>query len=141
MRKTGLLLIWLALSLSLVQQTASAQSTEFTYQGRLLFGGEPANGSHDFEFRLFSDAEGSAQVGTAVTLMAVNVVNGVFSVRLDFGNQFPGTQRYLEIRVRQAGQEFYAVLTPRQAITSAPYAIKSLNAVTADNATTLGGLG
>ena len=28
----------------------AAQSTEFTYQGRLLFGDVPANGSYDFEF-------------------------------------------------------------------------------------------
>ena len=141
MRKTGLLLIWLALSLSLVQQTASAQSTEFTYQGRLLFGGAPANGSHDFEFRLFSDPDGNAQVGLAIPLTAVNVVNGVFSVRLDFGNQFPGAHRYLEIRVRQAGQEFYAVLAPRQAITSAPYAVKSLTAESATNSTNAAQLG
>ncbi len=126
--------------------TARAQPTEFTYQGRLLFGGVPANGSHDFEFRLFRDFEGSQQVGTVISLNGVNVDNGVFSVRLDFGNQFPGANRFLEIRVRQTGQEFFTVLTPLQAITSAPYAIKSINAenavnaITANNAGRLGGL-
>lgn len=115
-------------------QTVSAQSTEFTYQGRLLSGGIPANGSHDFEFRLFRDSNGNQQVGTPRTLTDVNVNNGVFSVRLDFGDEFPGENRYLEIRVRQAGQQFFTVLAPLQAITSAPYAIKSLNAENANNA-------
>jgi hypothetical protein len=105
-----------------------------------LFGGVPANGNHDFEFRLFSDPDGSAQVGPVVPLTLVNVNNGVFSVRLDFGNQFPGANRYLEIRVRQTGEEFYTVLAPRQAITSSPYAVKSLNAENAVNATQLGGI-
>jgi hypothetical protein len=126
--------------LALFSQPVSAQSTEFTYQGRLLFGGVPANGNHDFEFRLFSDPDGSAQVGPVIPLALVNVNNGVFSVRLDFGNQFPGANRYLEIRVKQTGQEFYTVLAPRQAITSSPYAVKSLNAENAVNATQLGGV-
>lgn len=73
----------------LAANTSWAQSTEFTYQGRLLSGGVPANGNHDFEFRLFSDPEGNQQVGTVRTLTDVNVNNGVFSVRLDFGDQFP----------------------------------------------------
>jgi hypothetical protein len=124
----------------LAAHTALAQSTEFTYQGRLLFGGMPANGNHDFEFRLFSDADGNSQVGVAIPLTAVNVNNGVFSVRLDFGNQFPGANRYLEIRVKQSGAEFYTILTPRQAITSSPYAVKSLNAENATNAGQLGGV-
>ena len=126
--------------LALFSQPVSAQSTEFTYQGRLLFGGVPANGNHDFEFRLFSDPDGSAQVGPVIPLTLVNVNNGVFSVRLDFGNQFPGANRYLEIRVKQTGQEFYTVLAPRQAITSSPYAVKSLNAENAVNAAQLGGI-
>ena len=117
--------------------TAFAQSTEITYQGRLLNGTSPANGSHDFEFSLFDAITGGGQIGSAVSLTAVNVNNGVFSVRIDFGNQFPGANRYLEIRVKEAGGSEFTTLTPRQAISSAPYAIKSLNsenAVTANSA-------
>ena len=33
---------------------AFAQTTEFTYQGRLVDGSLPANTPHDFEFRLFT---------------------------------------------------------------------------------------
>src|SRR5215467_2472299 len=116
-------------------QQVSAQTTEFTYQGRLLFGGVPANGSFDFEFRLFDDVAAGTQQGSTQSLTAVNVANGVFSVRLDFGNQFPGAPRFLDINVRQAGDPSFTPLSPRQSITSAPYAIKSLTADTATNAT------
>src|SRR5215475_16002569 len=66
-----------------------AQSTAFTYQGRLDDGGNPANGSYDLTFALCSAASGPTQLG-AVTNTAVAVSNGLFTVTLDFGNQFPG---------------------------------------------------
>ena len=124
----------------LMATPAAAQGTEFTYQGRLLSGDEPANGSHDFEFILWDAETGGNQIGTTVTLTSVNVQNGVFSVRIDFGNQFPGANRFLEIKVRQSGSgAAFTTLSPRQAISSAPYAIKSINAENAANATLLGG--
>src|SRR5215813_13573220 len=122
MKSVGFLLTLFVLTLFCAQQTP-AQTTEFTYQGRLLFGGIPANGNFDFEFRLFDDASVGSQLGSTISLTAVTVNNGVFSVRLDFGSQFPGAPRFLEIRVRQAGDQFFTVLSPRQAITSGPYAI------------------
>ena len=131
------LIAGLIVVLSLFCQAAFAQSTEITYQGRLLNGTSPANGSHDFEFSLFDAITGGGQIGSAVSLTAVNVNNGVFSVRIDFGNQFPGANRYLEIRVKESSGTEFTTLTPRQAISSAPYAIKSLNAenaVTANSA-------
>jgi hypothetical protein len=123
--------------------SAAAQATEFTYQGRLLFGDVPANGSYDFEFALFDADTSGTQLGSTFPLSAVNVNNGVFSVRIDFGNQFPGASRFLEIHVRQTGTTTFAVLAPRQAISSSPYAIKSLiadSASTATNASLLGGV-
>ena len=143
MKRANLLLITL---LIIFASTASleAQSTEFTYQGRLLFGSGPANGMHDFEFVLWDALAGGIQVGPTVNLTDVNVNNGVFSVRIDFGDQFPGASRFLEIKVRQSGTgATFSPLLPRQAISSAPYAIKSLNAAsseTATNAEQLGGL-
>ncbi|HEV8368286.1 MAG TPA: tail fiber domain-containing protein [Pyrinomonadaceae bacterium] len=137
------LLFLACLIVLLLPAIAFGQTTEFTYQGRLLSGGLPANGSHDFQFRLFDDPTGDTQVGPSITLTAVNVNNGVFSVRLDFGNQFPGANRFLEIRVKPSTDEFYTVLSPRQAITSSPYAIKSLsanNATASNDASRLGGV-
>ena len=140
---------FLALCLVVLWLTAivAAQSTEFTYQGRLLSGDVPANGNHDFEFTLWDAETSGNQIGSTVTLTAVNVNNGVFSVRIDFGNQFPGANRFLEIKVRQSGSgATFTTLTPRQAVSSSPYAIKSINAEnassanTAVNASQLGGI-
>jgi len=51
MRRTLISMLLTLVVLSLVT-IVKAQSTEFTYQGRLLFGDVPANGSYDFEFAL-----------------------------------------------------------------------------------------
>jgi hypothetical protein len=120
---------------------AQAQTTAFTYQGSLQNGGTPANGSYDFEFALFSAVSGGGQLGTTQTLSAVAVANGIFTVTLNFGEQFPGANRFLEVRVRTAGGGAFTPLTPRQQINSGPYAVRSLSALNAANAFTLEGLG
>ena len=116
--------------------TASAQTTAFIYQGSLNSGGVVANGSHDFEFALFDAVSGGAQLGSTITQNSVAVTNGSISVSVDFGNQFPGASRFLEIRVRPSGGGAFTTLTPRQQITSTPYSVKSLNSDTATTATT-----
>jgi hypothetical protein len=80
MRKRLLHIALLAVFVALFSQSTFAQSTEFTYQGRLLSGVLPANRTHDFEFRLFRDSNGNEHVGTPRALTDVNVNNGVFSV-------------------------------------------------------------
>lgn len=116
---------------------APAQSTEFVFQGSLQSAGVPANGLHDFEFLLFDSLSGGTQIGATLIRNGVTVSNGLFSVSLDFGHQFPGADRFLEIRVRIAGKPGMTILSPRQSITSTPYSIRSLaaeNAVNAANA-------
>ena len=81
----------------------------------------------------------------------MTVANGVFAVQLDFGAAaFSGADRFIEIGVRAAGSgEAYTVLSPRQQLTSAVYAIRAgsttsadtaNSAATATNATQLGGV-
>src|SRR5450755_966192 len=115
------LLIMLALLASLRQTTA--QGTAFTYQGRLNDGANPANGSYDLTFALFSVNSGAGQVGSALTNTATAVSNGLFTVTLDFGNQFPGASRWLELSVCTNGAGSFITLNPRQPITATPYAI------------------
>ena len=105
-----------------------AQSTTFTYQGRLNDGGGFASGSYDLTFSLWNAASGPSQVGGTITNAATAVSNGLFTATLDFGNQFPGAERWLEIAVRTNGGGAFANLSPRQQITAAPYAVQSLNA-------------
>jgi hypothetical protein len=123
------LLLWL-ISFGIAQ----AQSTQFTYQGRLTDNSLPANGTYDFQFKLFDAPNGGAQVGTTVSLTNINVSSGIFTVTLDFGaGAFPGANRFLEINVRLAGGGAFTPLNPRQPVTSTPYAIQSLNAANATN--------
>src|ERR1051325_6595157 len=113
--------------------TAFAQTTSFTYQGRLTDSGNPANGNYDLQFALWDTASGGAQIGLTQTVSSVAVNAGIFTVTLDFGvSAFPGTNRFLEISVRPAGGGSFTTLAPRQQISSTPYAIRTLSATTAD---------
>ena len=96
--------------------------TAFTYQGKLIDGGAPANGTYDFTFALYDALSGGAQVGSTITLGDVTVTDGLFTVQLDFGAVFDGTAFYLEIGVRPGSGGAYTTLAPRQALTAAPYA-------------------
>lgn len=113
---------------------ATAQSTQFTYQGNLSNTGQPGNGSFDFEFALFDALSGGSQLGSTLSRNAVTVANGSFAVDLDFGNQFPGANRFLEIRIRPAGGGAFTTLTPRQPLRTTPYSVRSLASATADTA-------
>jgi hypothetical protein len=117
-----------------------AQTTSFSYQGNLDESGEPAQGDYDFKFALFDAAEDGNQVGPIITRLGVPVRDGFFAVRLNFGESFPGDERFLEIKVRptQAVPEAYTGLMPRRRLTSAPYAIKSRLSNEAANAQKLG---
>src|SRR5215203_4050908 len=79
-----------------------AQTTEFTYQGKLVDNSIPANANYDFEFRLFSIEAGGAALVT-IQRQGIAVSNGVFNVSIDFGANFPGANRYLEIALKPAG--------------------------------------
>ncbi len=121
----------------LVSVTAFGQGTAFSYQGKLADGGVSANGQYDFQFKLFdTQTVGTgAQQGGLVGASNVTVTAGVFTVQLDFGACpacFDGSPRFLEIAVKQTAGSTFVTLSPRQPITSTPYAIKSQNAATAD---------
>lgn len=104
----------------------------FTYQGRLNDAGDPAEGLYDFEFSLYDDpnvAIGS-QIGSTLTVDDIDVVDGYFTVQLDFtdeSNIFNGDARWLEVAVRAgaAGPGLYAALVPRQEVTPTPYALNA----------------
>jgi hypothetical protein len=116
--------------------TASAQTTDFTYQGHLMDGGASANGSYDIQFTLKNAATDGTTVGSPQVVAPVSVVNGIFTVTLDFGAVFDGGERWVEAGVRPFGSmEAYTVLSPRQKLTSAPYAVRALSAASATNAT------
>ena len=59
--------------------TASAQTSSFTYQGRLADSSTPVNGNYDLQFALWNSLSGGGQIGSTQTLNAVPVNNGVFT--------------------------------------------------------------
>lgn len=143
-----------ALVLAAGTTVAAAQSASpaFTYQGELSGQGGPANGSFDLRFALFDAASGGAQVGSTLCVNNVNVVNGHFTVLLDFGNQFTSGQRYLAVEVRPdesgipcTNPNGFTLLEPRQPLTATPQAVHARTtdlaaaATLAQNATQLDG--
>ena len=101
-----------------------AQSTAFTYQGRLNFNGVPASGSFDLAFTLFAtNSTGTALAGT-FTNGATTITNGLFAVPVDFGaGVFTGQPRWLEIAARTNSSGPFITLIPRQSVTPLPYAM------------------
>jgi trimeric autotransporter adhesin len=120
-KHAALLLLFATLNLQFA--TAFAQGTAFTYQGRLNDGANPAGGIYDLRFAIYDSLSAGTQQGSLLTNSATAVSNGLFTATLDFGNQFPDANRWLEIGVRTNGGGSFFTLSPRQALTPAPYAI------------------
>ena len=125
-RCAGCVLLLATLNLQL---SAAPLGTAFTYQGKLVSGGNAANGIYDFTFAVWNAASGGAQQGAAFATNAVPVTNGYFVVTLDFGpGVFPGDSRWLEISVKTNSVVGYTTLAPRQQLTPSPYAIMAASA-------------
>jgi hypothetical protein len=108
-------------------EPAGPVGSAFTYQGRLTDGGSPADGVYDLRFILYDAGVGGAQVGSTLSIDDLQVYHGYFTVALDFGaNAFDGQGRWLEVGVRPGSSSGeYTVVLPRQALSSAPYAVFS----------------
>ena len=112
-----------------------AQTTAFTYQGKLVDDCCPATGLYDLAFKVYDAVSAGTAMGDTVIRTAAPVTNGLFTVTLDFGSGvFTGAGRWLEISVRTNGSPMeHVLLSPRQALTPAPYAIYAASAGTAAN--------
>lgn len=127
LRRSAALLLALLCAIGL---PVFAIGSSLTYQGHLtdstLAG--PANGSYDLQFTL--QDTGGATIGAPIVINDTSVVGGVFTVTLDFGpTAFSGPDRFLQIGVRRGNETgAYTPLTPRSAVTPAPYAQTSTTA-------------
>lgn len=116
-------------------------TTAFTYQGFLMDQMTPAQRQYDFEFRLFddyNDIDGNLgqQVGQVISAGDLNVVDGHFTLALDFGRDvFTGQRRWLQTAIRRSGTgNPFTALTPPLEVTLTPYALYALYAEDANNA-------
>ena len=140
MNITGRFVAVAAALLSLTAVFAAPLSSAWSYSGRLEDNSAPANGRYDVVAALFDSEMGGAQIGAAVTNINVVVSNGLLMTTFDFGPAvFDGSARWLELSVRTNGGPVATLLTPRQPILAAPYAVRAANAdmaltaITADN--------
>jgi len=108
---------------------AAPMGTVFTYQGRLIDSNSPADGEYDFQFQLYDDANiiDGNQMGSTIELDDLDVIDGYFTVELDYGSGvFNGDARWLEIDVRPGNSidvNDFMTLSPRQKVTPTPYAL------------------
>lgn len=71
--------------------TAFAQTTAFSYQGRLSKAGNAVTGTRFFRFALFNE-NGATTLGVVID-QTLTVTGGVFNTTLDFGAAaFPGAR-------------------------------------------------
>ena len=129
MKTKSIRLACLLATLFALPTVARAQGSVFTYQGRLTENGSPTSSTNDFTFTLYNAASGGATVGVSNVVNNLVLSNGLFTVTLDFGAAaFPGNDRWLDIAVRPGTSSgAYTALTPRQPITSTPYALRAAN--------------
>lgn len=110
-----------------------AHAEPFVFQGQLNDEGVPATGIYDLEFALFGVDAGGVQIGATVTLEDQEVTSGNFIVELDFGDVFDGSQRWIEIHVRDGDSvDAFTDLAPRLKVGSAPQASYASKAGVAD---------
>jgi hypothetical protein len=108
---------------------AFAQGSAFSYQGRLNDGTNPASGIYDLRFAIYDGVTNGALVGGPLTNSSVKVTSGLLTLTLDFGSSvFDGSPRWLEVGVRTNGSFApYVNLSPRQALTATPFAVRAAN--------------
>ncbi len=145
--KTAKMLTILVLASAIMVWTAEVSEaapmgTAFTYQGHLYDANRVADGEYDFRLSLYDVNVGGAAVANDVNVADVDVVDGYFTVELDFNdsNAFNGDARWLEIGVRPGDMNdpnVYTTLSPRQEVTPVPYALQT-RGIFVDNAGNVG---
>src|SRR4051812_34143098 len=94
---------------------AANQTTAFTYQGQLNDHGVLTSSAYTMNFTLYDAGSGGNVIAGPLT-QSVQVINGLFTIDLDFGLVFGSTQYYLQIDVNGTP------LSSRQLVNTVPVA-------------------
>ncbi|MBN2268968.1 MAG: hypothetical protein JXN61_00040 [Sedimentisphaerales bacterium] len=127
--KTNVLMCLFCLVVS--TEVVLGMSTVFTYQGKLIDSNSPADRLYDFQFKLYDANTAGKQKGKTIDKNSVDVVDGYFTVALDFCSEvFDGNDCWLEIAVgpHTPFPMRKTTLSPRQQLTPVPYALHALRA-------------
>jgi hypothetical protein len=94
--------------------------------------GVAANGPYDLQFSLYDADTGGSERTAGFAYHNVDVIDGSFTVALDFGPEvFDGSSLWLEIGVKPGGEDSplapFTILSPRQEIMPMPYALFAMN--------------
>src|SRR5215510_2774439 len=75
-----ILVLFAFLFVSTLAGKGAAQTTAFTYQGKLTDSGNPANGNYDMQFKLFDTVTvgTGTQQGSTLTNPTVQAAGGIF---------------------------------------------------------------
>ncbi|NIP23179.1 MAG: hypothetical protein GWN67_01900 [Phycisphaerae bacterium] len=127
MRMTTISAILVLVVCTINLSNAAQVGTGWTYQGRLMDDNNPGEGVYDFQFKLFDNQYTGTQQGSTVDVNDLDVIDGYFTVELDFGSDvFDSDAYWLEIDVRPGGTaDPFITLSPRQEITPTPYAMQT----------------
>ncbi|MFC2085820.1 hypothetical protein ACFLRO_01265 [Bacteroidota bacterium] len=103
----------------------SAVSGEISIQGFIEYLGTPADGSFDFQLKVFDALVNGSQQGSTHLAGNLNVTDGAFSIQASFGNaEFWQDPRYVEVSIRPgASVGAYDIISPRTKIVAAPLAL------------------
>jgi hypothetical protein len=126
--------------------SAQLVGTAFTVQGEFKESTLPAPGNYDLRFVLMSAASGGIQLGTTQCVDNLTVADGRFAAVVDFGAEFVGQKRWIEVQVRAdptqdpglncANATGYETLSPRLEVTPSPHSAFAQSASTANSAAT-----
>lgn len=113
---------------------ADVLSTNSTYQGHIVDGSGPINGTYDFDFGLWNAVSDGWEVAEPLSVREVSVRKGNFTVDLDFGAEASGDGAvFLSVCVKSTANNGPCTeLASRQPLTATPQGWRALNANNGD---------
>lgn len=122
-RNTRRFLITLVLLLLPMTLQAQFLETRFTYQGYLELDGQPVNGTCTIRFDLYETSTGGSPItGGTRFYGSIPVVDGIFTVNIDFDDTLIFENFYPFLEVSPDCGTGYQTLSPRQQIFGVPFA-------------------
>ena len=108
------------------------ETGSFFYQGVIRVENELLNGTVDLQFHLYDSADPVlGQELDFVSLDGQDLSNGIVNARLSFDPAlFDGSERWLEVWVKEPADASYTVIEPLTEIVAVPYALAARTAMT-----------